>query len=94
MVHYNQTNKTMKKILVATDLSSRGDRAIARAIKLANLHKAHLTILHIIDENTPKFFWKKLKKLLNRKLTVVSKVKLKISNVILKLSLVRPTLVF
>lgn len=44
----------MKKILVATDLSSRADRAVLKAIKLAKSYKAHLTIVHIIDEETPR----------------------------------------
>lgn len=44
----------MKKILVATDLSSRADRAVLRAIKLAKNYKAHLTIVHVIDEETPR----------------------------------------
>lgn len=52
----------MKKLLVATDLSSRSDRAVLRAIKLAKSYDAHLTILHIIDEDTPKELLKEAEK--------------------------------
>jgi nucleotide-binding universal stress UspA family protein len=41
----------MKTILAATDLSSRSDRAIERAVSLAQQHKARLVILHIVDED-------------------------------------------
>jgi nucleotide-binding universal stress UspA family protein len=58
----------MKKILVATDLSSRADRAILRAVKLAKNYKAHLTIVHIIDEDSPKGLLEEAKKLLIKKL--------------------------
>ena len=43
----------MKKIVVATDLSIRSDRAVARAFELANAHGAHLTILTVVDEDLP-----------------------------------------
>ncbi len=52
----------MKKILVATDLSSRADRAVLRAIKIAKSHKAHLIITHIIDEDTPRPLLEETKK--------------------------------
>src|SRR5262245_13497269 len=43
----------MKKILVATDLSARGDRAVQRAIGLAAEHHASLEVIHVIDESLP-----------------------------------------
>jgi universal stress protein E len=43
----------MKKLLVATDLSARSDRALERAIDLAHEHGAQLTIVHVIDECLP-----------------------------------------
>ena len=43
----------MKRILVATDLSERSDRAIDRAIILARKFGARLTVLHVIDEDLP-----------------------------------------
>lgn len=43
----------MKKLLLATDLSSRSDRALERSIDLARSHDAHLTILHVVDEDLP-----------------------------------------
>ena len=44
----------MKKLLVATDLSSRSDRAVLRAIKLAKELKASLIIIHVIDDEMPR----------------------------------------
>jgi nucleotide-binding universal stress UspA family protein len=38
-----------KRILCATDLSERAQRAIARAILLANQHDAQLVLLHVLD---------------------------------------------
>ena len=43
----------MKRIIVATDLSERSDRAIDRAILLAKTHSARLTVLHVIDDDLP-----------------------------------------
>lgn len=43
----------MKRILVATDLSERSDRAIDRAILLARHFRATLTVVHVIDEDLP-----------------------------------------
>lgn len=40
-------------VLVATDLSARSDRAIARGAELAARVHARLTILHVIDEDLP-----------------------------------------
>ena len=39
----------MKRI----DLSARSDRALDRSLQLAALHKAHLTVLHVVDEDLP-----------------------------------------
>lgn len=66
----------MKKILVATDLSSRADRAILRAIKLAKNYKAHLTIIHIIDEDTPKSILEETKKIAKQEINLCLKGKL------------------
>ncbi len=50
----------MKNILVTTDLSSRSDRAILRALKLARSYEARLTILHVVDEDSPETLHKDL----------------------------------
>ena len=39
-----------RKILLATDLSARGDRALERAVDIAQRHDARLTILHVFEE--------------------------------------------
>lgn len=41
----------VKKILVATDLSSMADLAIERAVSIAKSHDAHITILHVLQKN-------------------------------------------
>lgn len=43
----------MTRILVATDLSPRADRAVARAFRLADAHKAALTVLMVMDHDFP-----------------------------------------
>ncbi len=43
----------MKSLLVASDLSSRGDRAIERAAQLAAASGAALVIVHVIDGDLP-----------------------------------------
>jgi nucleotide-binding universal stress UspA family protein len=43
----------MKKILIATDLSARSDRALERALALAREHAAELTIVHVVDADLP-----------------------------------------
>ena len=45
---------SMQKILVATDLSERGDRAVGRAFQLAHDLGADLLIATVIDEDLPK----------------------------------------
>lgn len=39
-----------RKILLATDLSARGDRALERAVSIAQRHDAALIILHVFEE--------------------------------------------
>jgi nucleotide-binding universal stress UspA family protein len=43
----------MKKILMATDLSARSDRALQRAMRLAVEQKAALEIVHVVDDTLP-----------------------------------------
>lgn len=43
----------MKKLLIATDLSARSDRALRRAVVLADRLDASLEIVHVIDEAVP-----------------------------------------
>ncbi len=43
----------MKKLLLATDLSPRSDRAAHRALSIANARGAELIVLHVIDEDLP-----------------------------------------
>ncbi|MDP1965388.1 MAG: universal stress protein [Reyranella sp.] len=43
----------MKKLLVATDFSTRSDRAIRRAILLAKRHGAGIILVHAIDDDQP-----------------------------------------
>lgn len=43
----------MKKILMATDLSARSDRALERAVNLARVHDAELDVVHVVDEELP-----------------------------------------
>lgn len=43
----------MKRILVASDLSARADRAVQRAVQLAVQHRASLTLLHVVDDELP-----------------------------------------
>jgi len=43
----------MKKLLVATDLSPRSDRALNRALALSDELKAQLVVLHVVDDELP-----------------------------------------
>lgn len=43
----------MKKVLVATDLSARSDRAMQRALLLAAPFSAEVLLLHVVDEDLP-----------------------------------------
>jgi nucleotide-binding universal stress UspA family protein len=38
----------LKRFLIATDLSSRAEKAIGRAVQLAEEHRGTLTVLHIL----------------------------------------------
>jgi nucleotide-binding universal stress UspA family protein len=44
----------MKKILVATDFSTRSDRAIRRATLLARKFEAAVSLIHVVDDDRPK----------------------------------------
>lgn len=43
----------MKSVLVASDLSARSDRALARAVMLAREHRARVVVLHVVDHELP-----------------------------------------
>lgn len=43
----------MKQIAVATDFSTRSDRALRRAVLLARQHNASLSLVHIVDNDRP-----------------------------------------
>lgn len=43
----------MEKILVATDLSARSDRALHRALALAKQRNAALEVIHVIEDDIP-----------------------------------------
>lgn len=43
----------MKRILVATDFSTRSDRALRRATLLARQYSAEIAVLHVIDDDQP-----------------------------------------
>lgn len=42
------------KLLAATDLSARSDRAVERAAQLAGAWKSHLTLLHVVSDELPR----------------------------------------
>lgn len=44
---------SLSTITVATDLSARSERAVARAVALAQAHQAALTVLHVVDADLP-----------------------------------------
>lgn len=46
----------MRKLLCATDLSARADRAVRRAALLARHYDAELLLLHVVDDDQPKHF--------------------------------------
>ena len=45
-----QNSGASRKILLATDLSARGDRALERAVSISLRHDVQLTILHVIEQ--------------------------------------------
>ncbi|MEM8751414.1 MAG: universal stress protein [Pseudomonadota bacterium] len=50
----------MDRILVASDLSHRSDRAVGRGVALARAHRAGLTLCHVVDEAMPAEIAKKV----------------------------------
>ena len=58
----------MRKILAATDLSGRADRATARAMQLARQHGAELDLLCVIDGELPDNFIRSLEQEAERQL--------------------------
>ena len=43
----------MKKLLLATDLSARSDRALERSLSLARERGADLTVVHVVEGDLP-----------------------------------------
>ena len=43
----------MKRLLAATDLSERSDRALQRAVAIAGQHSAALEILTVVEDALP-----------------------------------------
>ena len=46
----SSNHNPLRKVLLATDLSARGDRALERAVAIAMDRQAHLTVLHAFEE--------------------------------------------
>ncbi|MFT7087959.1 MAG: nucleotide-binding universal stress UspA family protein [Rickettsiales bacterium] len=67
----------MKKILVATDLSSRSDRAVLRAVKLAKELEAKLIIVHTIDNETERGLIEDVKESAKKEINICLKNKIK-----------------
>ena len=44
------SHNIVRNVLLATDLSARGDRALERAVAIATDRQAHLTVLHVFEE--------------------------------------------
>lgn len=49
-----RASPALSKVLVATDLSARSDRAVERAVLLARQTGAALTVLHVVDADLPR----------------------------------------
>ena len=67
----------LSRILVATDLSAGAEKAVARAVQLADEHRATLTILHVLpdavgDEASKRQIVLQVEKYLQRKVTKLS----------------------
>ena len=45
----------MKRIVAATDFSTRSDRALRRAVLLAVRHETSLHLVHVIDDDQPAY---------------------------------------
>ncbi|MEE4349297.1 MAG: universal stress protein [Pacificimonas sp.] len=56
----DSAGRAFKKILVATDLSARSDRAIERAVQIAKASDAELRVIHIVDDDLPDRIHRKL----------------------------------
>lgn len=72
-----QNGLLLSRILAATDLSARAEKAIARAVQLADEHRATLTILHVLpdavgDEASKRQIVLQVEKYLQRKVTKLS----------------------
>jgi nucleotide-binding universal stress UspA family protein len=50
MTHSSANVGAPRKVLLATDLSARGDRALERAIAIAAGEERHLLIVHVVEE--------------------------------------------
>ena len=50
MTHSSSDPGVPRKVLLATDLSARGDRALERAIELSTGEDTHLLIVHVFEE--------------------------------------------
>lgn len=50
MTHSTSNPGAPRKVLLATDLSARGDRALERAVAIAASQKAQLMIVHVFEE--------------------------------------------
>jgi nucleotide-binding universal stress UspA family protein len=46
----SSSHNFVRRVLLATDLSARGDRALERAVAIAADRQAHLTVLHVFEE--------------------------------------------
>ena len=68
----------MQKIQVATDFSTRSDRAIRRAVLLAKHFGAACTLVHVVDEDQPKAIvdaaWQTASRLLRDQAATLSEV--------------------
>lgn len=51
--------KKVRQILVYTDFTTYGDTALKHSITVSKIFKAELNVLHVIDENSYRFFKKK-----------------------------------
>jgi len=72
-----QNSLLLSRILVATDLSAGAEKAVARAVHLADEHRAALTILHVLpdavgDEASKRQIFLQVEKYLHRKVIKLS----------------------
>jgi nucleotide-binding universal stress UspA family protein len=45
----------MRRIIAATDFSTRSDRALRRAVLIAREHEATLALVHVVDDDQPEY---------------------------------------